>query len=109
MMLEKLTYDEFRAYALLYAAHADGHYASEEEILIKSLLPPNHYESVKAHFDTCSDADVIDLLIAHSGQYCGTPEARSLLQSEMLQICRAHKSFSQIERAILQLCKRIFA
>jgi len=107
-MPNHLTHDEFRTFAMLYAANADGHISADEEALIKELLPLDHYEAIKSQFYACSDAAVIDLLFDHGTQYCATQESRDHLMADMQKVYRQYKNFSPIEREIHHLFKRIF-
>ena len=77
-------------------------------MLIKELLPSDRYAAIKSHFNACSDAEAIDLLYAHGDQYCATAAAREGLMADMQKVYLKHKAFSQIERGVQSIFKRIF-
>ena len=108
-MSNLLSYDEFRAFAMLYAANAENGISPEEEIIIKSALPPDLYVLIRTRFDACSDAEALDILFEHRECHCADAGALDRLLSDMQKIYEAHESFSPVERNVHRIFKRIFS
>ncbi|MEO6760194.1 MAG: hypothetical protein ABIO24_12125 [Saprospiraceae bacterium] len=101
------SYPEFHAFAMLYAANADGRITLEEEKLIIPTLPPEDYAKVKATFMACDDADALDIILAYRDQYCRSQSDKDKILADMLEIYKANSAFDQIERGVHQLFKRM--
>ncbi|MEO6039297.1 MAG: hypothetical protein ABIQ93_12870 [Saprospiraceae bacterium] len=104
---ENWTYAEFHAFAMLYAANADGRITLEEENLIIPTLPPEDYARIKAAFMACDDAVALDVILSYRDQYCRSQSDKDKILADMLAIYQANAAFDQIERGVHQLFKRM--
>lgn len=101
------TYEEFRAFAMLFAANADGHITADEENLIERTLPPDQYARVKQCFLECPDSEALDIILSYKEKYCTTPADKERLLADMKMIYEAHNGFEQIERGVHHIFERM--
>lgn len=106
-MEKNWTYQEFHAFAMLYAANADGTISIEEEDLIAPMLPPERYLEIRQLFRQCSDAVALNLILAYKDEYCATPADKARILADMRQVFEAHRGFEQIERAVHHMFERM--
>lgn len=102
------TYEEFRAFAMLYAANTDGYITADEENLIATTLPADKYVQIKERFQKCSDVEAIDIIVQCKEKYCTTPADTERVLADMRKIYEAHHGFEQIERGVHLLFRRLF-
>jgi hypothetical protein len=102
------SYEEFHAFVMLYAANADSHITVEEEDQIIPTLPKEQYENVKKFFKKCSDSEALDLILSYRERYFSTPKDRAEIITDMQRIYKADNIFSQIERGVDTLFRKIF-
>ena len=107
MQKNEWTYEEFRAFAMLFAANADGHITADEENLIAPTLPADRYEPVKRLFQQCSDAEALDIILSYKDKYCCTPEDKERILADMRQIYETHNGTEQIERGVHHIFERM--
>ncbi|MBV6442904.1 MAG: hypothetical protein DYG98_19605 [Haliscomenobacteraceae bacterium CHB4] len=108
MQVTDWTYEEFRAFAMLFAANADSHITPDEEDLIRPTLTPGQYEHVKKRFLECSDAEALDTLLLCKEKYCSKPGDKERVLADMRSIYEAHHGFEQIEREVHHMFERLF-
>jgi len=101
------TYEEFRAFAMLFAANADGHITADEENLIAQTLLPEQYARVKKCFLECPDSEALDVILSYKEKYCTTPADKERLLADMKMIYEAHNGFEQIERGVHHIFERM--
>lgn len=101
------TYEEFRAFAMLFAANADGHITNDEENLIAPTLQPEQYARVKKCFLECPDSEALDIILSYKEKYCATPTDKERLLADMKMIYEAHNGFEQIERGVHHIFERM--
>lgn len=101
------TYEEFHAFAMLFAANADGKITADEEVLITPTLPPDSYANLKQMFRKCSDAEALDIILSYREKYCATPADKERILADMREIYEAHHGFEQIEREMHHMFERM--
>lgn len=101
------TYEEFRAFAMLFAANADGHITADEENLIAQTLLPEQYARVKQCFLECPDSEALDIILSYKEKYCTLPADKERLLADMKMIYEAHNGFEQIERGVHHIFERM--
>jgi uncharacterized membrane protein YebE (DUF533 family) len=101
------SYEEFHAFAMLYAANVDGEISEQEENLIQQQIAPEAYQQIKSLFLTCDDADCLDVMLQYRSKYIATPEAKEKILKDMSTIFEVNHRYVQIERELLHLLNRM--
>ncbi|MBV6652933.1 MAG: TerB family tellurite resistance protein [Mameliella sp.] len=101
------TYDEFSAFAMFYAASIDGEVDPEEEALIKQRLDADCYLKIKAEFEKCSDAQVINTIMDYQPKYMSDEAGVNRLLGDLKGIFEADHRYTAVEREIMRLFKRL--
>ncbi len=101
------TYEEFRAFAMLFAANADGHITADEENLIVPTLPADRYAPLKELFQQSADAEALDIILSYKNKYCSTPADKERILADMRHIYETHNGFEQIERGVHHIFERM--
>lgn len=101
------TYEEFHAFAMLFAANADGNITADEESLIAPSLSPTQYSDIKMQFRQCSDAEALDVILSYKEKFCKTPADKEKILADMRDIYEAHNGFEQIEQGVHRLFERM--
>ncbi|MBX2891216.1 MAG: hypothetical protein KF734_09840 [Saprospiraceae bacterium] len=102
------TYEDFRAFSMLFAANTDGYITADEEKIIAPTLPPDRYEVVKQRFLECSDAEALDVILECKEKYCATDADKDKVLADMRAIYEAHQGFEHIERGVHHIFERLF-
>ncbi|MDX2280452.1 MAG: hypothetical protein NW218_12765 [Saprospiraceae bacterium] len=101
------TYEAFHAFAMLYAANADGEITEQEESLIKEQITPEVYAEIKTIFDNCDDADCLDGMLQYRNRYIATPADKERILKDMSAVFEVNHRYVQIERQLLHLLNRM--
>lgn len=101
------TYAEFHAFAMLYAANADGRITLEEENLILPTLAAEDYARIKSIFLACEDSATLDIILHYRDKYCRSQADKDKILADMMAIYQANEAYDQIERGVHQLFKRM--
>lgn len=101
------TYEEFHAFAMLFAANADGNITADEEVLIAPSLTASQYSDIKMLFRQCSDAEALDIILSYKEKFCKTPADKERILADMREIYEAHNGFEQIERGVHGMFERM--
>ncbi len=101
------TYEEFSAFAMLYAAAIDSEIDPEEEALIRQRLDEDSYTRIKALFEEYSDADCIDIILGYQQKYMADEAGRERLLQDFRAVFEADHRYSVMEREMMRLFKRM--
>lgn len=102
------TYEEFRAFAMLFVANTDGDITTEEENVIAPTLPPDRYNRVRQRFQHCSDAEALDIILLCKEKYCNTPEDKERVLNDMRKIYETHHGSKQVDFEVHHIFERLF-
>lgn len=101
------TYEEFSAFAMLYAASIDAEIDPEEEALIQQRLDERSYQSIKAVFEECSDAECINTILDYQKKFMQDEAGRNKLLNDFKKVFEADHRYTAIEREMMHLFKRM--
>lgn len=101
------TYEEFSAFAMLYAASIDAAIDAEEEALIQKRLDERSYQRIKAVFEECSDAECINTIMDYQKKFMTDEAGRGRLLNDFRKVFEADQRYSAIEREMMRLFKRM--
>lgn len=101
------TYEEFSAFAMLYAATIDAEIDPQEEALIRKRLDDKSYQRIKAVFEECSDSECINTIMDYQKKFMADEAGRNRLFSDFKEVFEADHRYSAIEREMMRLFKRM--
>ncbi|NBC06597.1 MAG: hypothetical protein GVY26_05325 [Bacteroidetes bacterium] len=101
------SYEEFSAFAMLYAATIDSHIAPEEEALIKQRLGEADYERVKSVFEQCSDHECIETILSYHDKYMSDEAGRQRILDDFRQVFTADHRYSPMEQEMMHIFKQL--
>jgi len=101
------TYEEFSAFAMLYAASVDAEIDPEEEALIQQRLDDRSYRRVRAVYEECSDSECINTILDYQKKFMTDEAGRDRLLSDMREVFEADHRYTVVEREIMHLFKRL--
>lgn len=101
------TYEEFSAFAMLYAAAIDSEIDPKEEALIRQRLDEDRYTRIKAVFEECSDADCIDTILNYQQKFMADEAGRQRLLQDFRAVFEADQRYSVMEQEMMRLFKRM--
>ena len=96
-MKNNWSYNEFLAFALLYASHADIEYSREEKNVIESLVPNEKYKGLYDLFSGMSDYSALQAILSYKSQYFDTVDKKNNLLSKIKELFHADGHYSSIE------------
>lgn len=94
------TYDEFVAFLLIYAAHADIEYTEQEQAFIEAKVSASSYEKVYTAFNNMTDIKVLQTLESYKEKYHNTPEQKERLLGHMQELFDADGDYSSMEKTL---------
>jgi hypothetical protein len=101
------TYEEFSAFAMLYAASIDAEIDPEEEALIRQRLDERSYRRVRAVYEECSDSECINTILGYQKKFMADEAGRERLLSDLREVFEADHRYTAVEREIMHLFKRL--
>lgn len=103
------TYQDFLAYALIYAANADFEFLPEERAHILSKVGVQEYEAMSALFDEHSDMDSLRFLSENATLYLRSPADRNKMMEEIKQLFLADHEMDTLEENIWRVLDDILS
>ena len=99
--------DEFRAYILLYSAHADFIETDEERDMIKSKIDNTLFERIHAEFDVDSDFQRIQKIMSSAKRLDYSQEQVDTLMTEIKALFLSDGKYDILEKNMLRELKRL--
>ncbi|TSA27606.1 MAG: TerB family tellurite resistance protein [Bacteroidetes bacterium] len=103
------TYNQFLAYLLLYAAHADTKLTDEEKEVIFSRTGTHNYHAVKTHFGHANDYERLQVILGFRDSYFPDEHSRKKLLKNLHELFLSDYEFSAAEQGFLLGIKRVLA
>jgi hypothetical protein len=100
-------YNEFLTYILIYAAHADLEFSSEEREVIKSQIDHEKAAHLLEEFQQSSDYEKIQIIQAYKGLYYPTNERRDEILYRIRTLFESDGKFDVMERNMFRMLKKI--
>ena len=69
METKEWNFDEFLAFLLIYASHADIDFSREEEERIKALVSNEIFEDIYAQFNVMTDYQALETILSYKDIY----------------------------------------
>jgi hypothetical protein len=109
MEFENWTYDDFLAYLLIYASHADFKVSREEVAKIVSEVGRSEYTRISAIFDKQSDAERAETIAILGARFCTDADCRNKLIDELQELLFADEHYRTEEQAFFFGVKRLLS
>jgi hypothetical protein len=103
----KYNYNEFVAFLLLYASHADLEFSTEEKSKIMKLLPNDDFENIYNDFKNVNDFQALQIILSYKGVYYPTPEQKEELISKLVVQFFSDGNFDPIEQELLHFLEKL--
>jgi hypothetical protein len=107
--MSNLKEEEFHAYMLLYATHADFEYKESERDFILSKVEGETLERVQKLFDRQNDIERIDTIRDSFHALGKSKNDVDSLMKELTELFNADGDFNQVEHNLLIGLKRILS
>ena len=101
------SFEDFKSFIMICAASSDFNISEEEHEFIVQHIPEERYIVLKRIADRCSDFECVNLISEHKDEYIRTPQDKSDLINEILELFKSDHNFSTLERNMLIALKRI--
>lgn len=103
----RLTYDEFLAYLLLYAANADFNIRDEELEIIRKTVDEHELGHIREEFERLNDAERLERIMECKSTYVDMMEDTSGLFLRMKEVFLADDRYLSVEKAIFLYLRRL--
>jgi uncharacterized tellurite resistance protein B-like protein len=103
----KLSKQEFKVLAMLYAANVDGDIQSEEVKIMLQKTDFDTVEKVEKLFDKMSDLEVLECIRENKALYASTDTDRMDLIADLCAIIEADEKCTVIEEQIVKAIRRM--
>jgi hypothetical protein len=100
------TYNEFLAFLLLYAAHADLKVTEEEKEMLLEKISGNDYEHIRRKFMKENDYQRLQTILSCSDFYKDEASKDQLLK-DLRDMFLADEKYTSIEKAVFMGLRRI--
>jgi hypothetical protein len=100
------TYNEFLAFILLYAAHADFDVTREEKEILFSKVGVDEYRSIKKSFDSKNDYERLQTIKLFREDYFSDDAGIEKLLSDLKELFLADEEYNSVENAVFLGLKR---
>lgn len=103
----KLSKEEFKVMAMLYAANIDGNIQSEEVKVMLQKTDFDTVEKVEKLFDKMSDLEVLECIRENKAQYAATEADRLDLIHDLYAIIEADEKRTVMEEQMIRTMRRL--
>ena len=101
------SFDEFLAFLLIYASHADINFSKEEKDLILRKVTPETFEKMYNHFMKLTDYQALESILSYKDLYYATNGEKVHLFDELKDLFHADGEFSSLEKELLMFLERL--
>ncbi len=102
------TKEEFKAYLLLYAVHADFFRDDAEKDTILSMVDAKTYQRILKEIEKDNDYQRIQKIIANIEKFQYSEEKLNELLRDIQRVFNAHHEKNEMEEAMLLSLKKLF-
>jgi hypothetical protein len=107
MNVSKWSYDDFKAFLLLYAANADLVVVKEEEDILKHIVSKKRLSKLKKHYSASSDYEIIQTIMSFKEKYFATEDEKNKLLKEIKELFLADSNYSILEKNAFMALQKI--
>lgn len=100
------TVEDYKAFALLYAAHVDGELHDDEMEMIEEVVGKERASKINKEGKKLSDYECLQVLSDKREKFYPGENGKEMLLSELSDLFAADGNFSQFEKAVLRNLKR---
>ena len=101
------TFDEFKAYLLLEAAHADMEFSKAEDNFIHKRVGNQVFEKIYSEFSDDSDYQRITKLQDAAKTHCTTEKCKTILKEDLMKLFKADQNVDLMEKNMLLFLNRV--
>lgn len=101
------SFNEFLAFLLIYAAHADIEFSNEEKEFIKDIVSKEIFDSICNEFNQLTDFQALDLILNYKDLYCSTQKEKKYLFEKLNDLFHVDGEFTQLEKELLVFLDRL--
>ncbi len=102
-----LNENEFKAYLLLYAAHADLKLAKEEKMKILSFVNPAHYQKIYKEFSRANDIEKLETILGHREKFFSTDKDIERLLEDICGLLQCDSKMNLQEKSFFILLRKL--
>ncbi len=102
-----LSYNEFLAFVMIYAASMDNSLTKEELSFIMQKTGASDVERIKAQVDGMADAESIELIDDYKKKYLAQPELVVKARRDLEGLLATPGQHSQLEKAVVHIIERL--
>ncbi len=96
--MRKLTYHEFLAFLLIYAAYADQEFVIEEKETILEKIKHDDFLKMKRYYQTLNDKEQLDVILENKSHYLPTKKQIEKSLNDVKEVFLADHKFLPIEQ-----------
>jgi len=99
--------EEFLAFTLIYAAHADMEFSDEEKSKIKQIVNEKTFSNLYSIFNDMSDYKSLETILSYKGLHYPTAARKSELLNQLKSLFEADGDYSRIEQGLFQFLDKL--
>ncbi|MEM6965130.1 MAG: hypothetical protein AAF573_10205 [Bacteroidota bacterium] len=103
----KWNFQEFSAFLMLYAAHADLEMTEDEKAAILQKVDQATFDVINEEYVQLSDKEKIDLILSYKGVHFPTAERTNELLNVLKEEFLADGKYSLLERNLMMIMKKL--
>lgn len=100
-------FNEFLAFLLLYASHADINFSEDERLLIKEKVSVKVFDEMYYEFNQHTDFQALEIIMNYKEVYFATKKEKDNLLSEMQKLFNVDGEFSTLEKELLMFLDKL--
>jgi hypothetical protein len=101
------SFDEFLAFLLIYASHADIDFSEDERALIKESVTDEEFDVVFHYFNQLTDFQALELILSYKDVYFSTKDEKDHLFEELQKLFNVDGDFSVLEKELLMFLDKL--
>jgi len=100
-------FNEFLAFLLIYASHADFDFSEAEKKQIQNTVSNEVFEIIYPKFNALTDYQALELILSYREKFFNTKQEKERLLIEMKKIFHADGEFSVSEKVLYDFLKKL--
>ncbi|MCB0402789.1 MAG: hypothetical protein KDD41_11940 [Flavobacteriales bacterium] len=105
--MEHLSYNEFLAFVLIFAANADFDESARELKVIKKKVGEEAFEKAHELYEDQNDYQHIEIITSYQDSYFADEASKQKIYKEMEEVFMADHELDTLERNELMMLKKI--
>lgn len=101
------TREQFMAFILFYAAHADMECTEEERQIVRNIISEEQLPEIESEYQRLTDFERIEVIQSYKNNYFANTGQKAVIIEELKHLCNADGEYDIMEKNLVMMLGRI--